>query len=36
MCPKKSDRDIAEMVVKDYGYKTCSHTFVNTIRHELE
>ena len=36
MHPKMSDRDIAEMVVKDYGYKTCSHTFVNTIRHELK
>ena len=35
MYPKKKDRDIAKMVVNDYGYKTCSHTFVGTVRKSM-
>ena len=34
MYPKKSDRAIARMVV-DRGYKSCSHTYVNTVRKEM-
>lgn len=33
--PKASDRDISQMVL-DRGFRSCSHTLVNTIRHEIE